>query len=252
MTVRFFLFLQVSYNVDDVTGKQNHIRNEVFVMRQKHKCNMMVTALLTLASIAFTVIVKAVDVQPIGPEQSRVGLAALNRFMSDLLGVNLFWYHVTDMIGLAAIAVAFCFALVGLLQLLKRKSIKKVDKSILALGVFYIVTIVFYVGFEICAVNFRPILMEGRLEASYPSSHTMIVYCIMASAIVQFHILCRRRRARMVFDTASVIIIAVTVIGRLISGVHWFSDIIGGLLIGSALVMGYYTAAVRLERRDCQ
>lgn len=211
-------------------------------MRKQTKRSFLLTGLLCLASIAFTLLVQTVDVQPIGPEQSMVGFATINRFLFQQTGFQPFWYAVTDWIGILALLTAAGFAITGLAQLIHRRSLQKVDRSLLLLGGFYILTAAVYVLFEICVVNYRPVLIGGTLEASFPSSHVMFVYCIMATAMMQFHHLVKSRAARAAFDAFAVIVIAVTVIGRFLSGVHWFTDLLGGLLIGSALILLYRSA----------
>lgn len=199
----------------------------------------------------FTVIVTTVDVKPIGPEQSYVGLASLNQFVFELFGVNLLWYTITDWLGVVAILFAFGFAALGLIQLIKRKSLLKVDLSILILGAFYVLVIAFYLIFENVIINYRPIILHTSLEASYPSSHTMIVICIMATAMLQFHrLLAKHRTWLVVLDCISVLLIAVTIGGRLISGVHWFTDIVAGIILSSALVMLYYSVITHTEQRN--
>lgn len=199
--------------------------------------------------VIFTVLVITFDVRPIGPEQSKVGFSAINQFLFQLFGVHLFWYNMTDWIGVVAIAFAFGFAIVGLCQLIKRKSIRKVDRELLVLGGFYLLVIACYIFFECVIINYRPVLLGTSLEASYPSSHTMIVTCIMATVPIQFRKLWpEKKKLCLGMDVAACLLIVITVIGRLVSGVHWFTDIVGGLLLSSALV-ALYCAATALLRK---
>ena len=152
----------------------------------KNKNNLFVSGISGLLVMILIVLVRFVDVRPIGPEGTSIGLSRLNGFFFRLSGVNILWYHITDWLGVAAILVAFLFAMAGFVQLIKRRSILKVDHEILALGGLYIVVIGLYVLFEIVIVNYRPIIMPDGIhpEASFPSSHTMLVCVIMGSAIM--------------------------------------------------------------------
>lgn len=202
--------------------------------------------------ILFTVLVKYVDVQSIGPEGSSVGLASLNGIVCNVIGFHPFWYHLTSYLGILCILIAFCFAALGAAQCFARKSLWKVDWILFLLCAFYILVIVIYVFFENVIVNYRPVILEEGLEASYPSTHTMLSICIMATALpLCDHFFHRNRRLMNLCRVVSILIIFFTVIGRLLSGVHWFTDIIGSLFLSSALVMLFYAAyeyvAYRLE-----
>lgn len=197
-------------------------------------------AALWAAFLLFTSLLTCVDVQPIDPQGSAVGFATVNGWAFRLLGVHLLWYHITDWLGVVAIVIAFAFAVTGLCQWVKRRSLRKVDRHILALGGFYLVVIACYIFFEMVVINCRPILMDGNLEASYPSSHTMIVVSIMATAAMAFRTLCPQKKGWcLAVDIFGAVVISVTVMGRLISGVHWLTDIVGGLLLSAALVVSY-------------
>ena len=220
-------------------------------MESKSKKLFGITAGLFLLFIVFTMMVLLVDVQPVGPEGSKVGLATINQSVFGCLGVNLLWYEITDWLGLIAVLFALGFAVLGLVQLVKRKNLWKVDYEIILLGMFYILVAVIYLFFEIAIVNYRPVMMDNSLEASYPSSHAMIVICIMATAMIEFRKLFADKKAlRAVLNTVSAAIILITVIGRLLSGVHWFTDIIAGVLLSSALVMLYYSSVIYIDEKQ--
>ena len=191
--------------------------------------------------VLWTVLICFVDVQAIGPEGSSVGFSTINGFIHELTGVNWFLYTVTDWLGLVPIGVAFGFAVLGLVQWIKRKSLLKVDRSILALGGFYIVVMAVYILFEIVVINYRPTLINGYLEASYPSSTTMLVMCVMPTAMMQLRTRIKNDKFRRCIMLAIAVFIAFMVIGRLVSGVHWFTDIIGGALLSTAIVLMYYS-----------
>ena len=180
-----------------------------------------------------------IDVRPIGPEDSAVGFATINAFFHNLTGTNMLLYNITDWLGLIPIAVMLGFALLGLCQWINRRSLQKVDYSVFVLGGFYIVVMSVYVLFEVLAVNYRPVLINGYLEASYPSSTTMLVMCIMPTAIMQFNSRIKSSSIRNFLSVVITAFIIFMVVGRLISGVHWLSDIIGGILISAGLVLMY-------------
>ena len=156
-------------------------------------------------------------------------------------------YIITDWLGLVPIVTALSFAILGLVQLIKRKSLLRVDYSILALGVFYIAVIVIYVLFEIVVINYRPILIDGVLESSYPSSTTILVMTIMPTAVMQLKCRIKNLIFKRILFVVACIFTAFMVIGRLLSGVHWVSDIIGGLILSIGLVLMYYS----LSRIKC-
>ena len=205
-------------------------------MKKKKLC----IAIALLSSFAlWTALVSLADVQAIGPEGSVVGFATLNGSVHKLTGVNWILYTATDWLGLVPIAVALGFAVLGLAQLTSRKCLWRVDRSILALGIFYVVVIVAYLFFEAVVINYRPVLIDGRLEASYPSSTTMLVMCVMPTAAIQLNARIKNNRLRRIAITSIVAFTAFMVMGRLVSGVHWVTDIVGGALLSAGLVEGY-------------
>ena len=194
--------------------------------------------LLTVILIA---LVRLVDAAPIGAQGTSIGLSHLNQFVFDLFGVNILWYNITDWLGVAAVLTGFVFAVTGLVQLIKRRSLLKVDREILSLGGLYIVVIGLYLFFENVIINYRPIIMPDNTspEASFPSSHTMLVCVIMGSAAMLINRYIRNKPLNRILRAVCYVIIGVTVVGRLIAGVHWFTDILGGILISVTLLSLY-------------
>jgi membrane-associated phospholipid phosphatase len=194
---------------------------------------------LSVLFMLYTMLIQHIDVKPIGPNGSAVGFASVNEWVHDLFGVNWMLYTITDYLGLVPIFVVLGFAALGLSQLLRRKSLFRVDSSILVLGGFYLLVMGAYLFFEYYRVNYRPVLVDGILETSYPSSTTMLVLCVMSTAVMQFRSLICKKMIKNSVTVALTVFTAFMVIGRLVSGVHWLTDILGGVLLSAALVMLY-------------
>ncbi|MBQ8763870.1 MAG: phosphatase PAP2 family protein [Clostridia bacterium] len=200
------------------------------------------------AFVLWTVAVQFIDVRTIGPNGSSVGFATINGFVHKLTGVHMSLYNVTDWLGLVPIFVAMGFALFGFAQWIKRKHLSKVDYSIFVLGGFYIAVMAVYVLFEMITVNYRPVLINGILEKSYPSSTTLIVMCVMPTAIMQFNSRIKNTALKKTMSFLITAFIVFMVIGRLVSGVHWFTDIIGGALLSAGLIALYrYAISLNLK-----
>lgn len=202
--------------------------------------------ILLIISVIFTILVMNYDVGP-GIMGTTIGFHTLNQAVFSVLGTSDFWYSITQVFGIIAILVIACFAIVGIVEAVQRKSLLKVDKSIIALGVFYVVVLILYVFFEVFVINYRPIPMENGLEASFPSSHTMLISCVMVTAMYQFHRLIKNKVLRYCSYAVAITITALTIIGRLLSGVHWFTDILAGILISATLIVFYYAVALKLD-----
>ena len=206
----------------------------------KNNRKTLYTAICMLVGfVLWTISIQFIDIQVIGPQGSSVGFATLNQFIHNLTGVNTILYTITDWLGLVPFGFAMGFALVGFIQLIKRKHILKVDFDILALGGFYIVVFAIYIFFELYVVNYRPILINGILEASYPSSTTMLAMCIMPTTIMQFNNRIKNETLKKLISLSIIVFILFMVIGRILSGVHWITDIIGGAILSCGLVMLY-------------
>jgi len=209
-------------------------------MKKERRKMLCIAVCMFAAFLLWTIAICLVEVEAIGPQGSTVGFATLNKFVHNLTGVHMQLYVITDWLGLVPLIFVIGFALLGLVQWIQRKHIGQVDRSILALGGFYVVVMAAYIFFEHVVVNYRPVLINGILEASYPSSTTLLVLCVMLTAIMQLR--CRIKnpmRNRCVTYTITAFV-AFMVIGRLVSGVHWITDIIGSVLLSLSLVALYY------------
>lgn len=196
---------------------------------------------LFVTFVLWTVSVCLIDVKDIGANETSVGLSTINSFIHNLTGVNMLYYTITDWLSIIPLLIVAIFGILGLYQWIARKNLLKVDFDILTLGGFYIATFLAYLLFEKVVINYRPILINGVTEPSYPSSTTVLVMCVMLTATMQFE-----HRIKNILLKRCVISLAFTftvfmVVFRFVSGVHWFSDIVGGALLSSSLVMMYYS-----------
>ena len=199
--------------------------------------------------VIYTVSLTVVDLQPIGPQGSWVAYAGLNKAVHELFGVHMILYHITDWAGVVAIFVAVGFAVLGLIQWIQRKHILKVDSNLLALGVFYIVVFGVFVFFEYHVINRRPVLINGYLEASYPSSTTMLAMCVLPTAMMQFRQYIRKMWLRNTVNILCGVFTAFMVLGRLVCGVHWFTDILGGMIFSAGMIF-LYTGVMNMLKQS--
>ena len=193
---------------------------------------------ITLFSL-WTILIQTIDVEPVGLNNSNVGFATFNLWFHRLTSVNLSIYNITDWLGLVPIFICIIFAVLGLFQLIKRKSLFKVDIDIIILGVYYIIVVLGYLIFEIIPINYRPITINGFVEASYPSSTTLLVLSVMPTLVFQIYQRINSLTIKRLVFIFSVVFSAFMVIGRLVSGVHWFTDIIGSVLLSTGLFYIY-------------
>ena len=208
-------------------------------MKKENQRNFCIATCMLSAFLLWTAAIQFIDVGAIGPQESTVGFATINRFVHNLTGVHMSLYTITDWLGLVPLMFVMGFGILGLVQWIKRKHLLKVDYNILVLGGFYIVVMAVYVIFEMVVVNYRPVLINGYLEASYPSSTTMLVMCVMPTAIMQFNVRIKNDVFKRCVTSVIISFIIFMVIGRLVSGVHWFTDIVGGALLSAGLVLLY-------------
>ena len=218
-------------------------------MKRNEKRILLLGVFLVVAFVVWTALIVWVDVQPLGQNGTNIGFATFNQWFHKLTGVHMTIYTITDWLGLIPVFVCMVFGVVGLLQLIKRRSLLKVDYDILALGIYYMVVIFGYLIFEMIPINYRPILMEGVMEASYPSSTTLLVLSVMPTLVFQTNQRMQNCVIKKVIAICTTLFLAGMVIGRLIAGVHWFTDIVGGVLLSAGLFY-IYKAVVLLGRKE--
>ena len=208
-------------------------------VKNNSKRELMSGLVLLADFIVWTILIQYIDVQRAGPNETEVGLATLNVWFHQMTGVHMLIYTITDWLGLVPVIICMCFGVLGFVQLVKRKSLLKVDPDIILLGAYYVMVILGYLLFEMVPINYRPVLIDGNLEASYPSSTTLLVLSVMPTLKFQVD----RRVASAILRKATTAFVtafsAFMVIGRLISGVHWATDIIGSVFLSSGLFMVY-------------
>lgn len=220
-------------------------------MKKNGKSVLFLGIMLIVAFVVWTALIQIVDVQPIGQNGTDIGFASFNRWFHKLTGVHMAIYIITDWLGLIPLFVCMIFGGIGFVQLVKRRSLFKVDYDIIFLGIYYVVVIFGYLIFEMIPINYRPILIEGFLEASYPSSTTLLVLSVMPTLVFQVN---RRFKNTVVKKTISILTIifsAFMVIGRLVSGVHWFTDIVGSFMLSAGLFCIYKAVVLLCYKEEC-
>lgn len=190
-----------------------------------------------------------VDVQPVGVNGTVVGFATLNCSFHNMTGVNMTIYYITDWLGLVPLFCCMIYGAVGFVQLLQRKSLLKVDIDILLLGVYYVIVIFGYLIFEMIPINYRPILIDGIMEVSYPSSTTLLVLSVMPTVIFQVDRRIKNRVVRRIITPSIILFSLFMLIGRTVAGVHWLTDIIGSVFLSAGLFLIYYANVLRIDKK---
>ena len=192
--------------------------------------------MLFIVSLAFTLSVKFFDVSAIGPESGKVGFSKVNGAFHDTFGYNSLLHNATEYLGYAGAIFPLFFFCLGIYQLFKRKSLKKVDSCIYVAGAFYVLLILAYEFFELLAINCRPVIIDNVIEPSYPSSHTFLTICFCLSTIAINSLAYKKKAWTIPMNICAWVLMIIIPVGRLFSGVHWLTDIIGGVLIALTLV----------------
>ena len=216
-------------------------------MKKNGKKQLITGVSFMLVFVIWTCLIQKVDVLPVGQKGTDVGFAAFNCWFHKLTGVHMGLYTITDWLGLVPVFVCIVFGGIGLWQLIKRKNLFKVDTDLIYLGIYYVIVIFGYLFFEMCPINYRPILIEGILEASYPSSTTLLVLSVMPTLVLQANRRIENRYLKRIIYAFTIVFSVFMVIGRLVSGVHWFTDIMGAVFLSTGLFYLYKAVVLILS-----
>ena len=208
-------------------------------MKINGKKSLLLGLIFIIVFVVWTVLIQIIDVQPTGINATNVGFAAFNTWFHSLTGVDMILYAVTDWLGLVPIFICLAFGVLGFCQMIKRKSLLKVDSDIILLGCYYVIVVLCYLIFEMIPINYRPILINGVAEASYPSSTTLLVLAVMPTLPFQVNRRLKNETVKKIITVLTITFSAFVVIGRLVSGVHWVTDIIGSLFLSIGLFYTY-------------
>ena len=218
-------------------------------MKKNGKNELILGCILLTAFACWTWMIQCIDVQSIGVNGSEVGFAALNSRFHELTGVHMLLYVMTDWLGVVPLFVCAVFGGIGLVQLIKRRSLFKVDHDLVFLGIYYVIVIFGYLIFEMIPINYRPILIEEVMEASYPSSTTLLVLSVMPTLVFQVKRRMKNTVTRNTIVIFSILFSVFMVVGRMISGVHWFTDIVGSVMLSTG-VFYIYKAVVLFYQKE--
>ena len=208
-------------------------------MKKNGKRLQLLGVIFVIAFVVWTLLIQVVDVQPVGQNGTNIGFATFNCWFHKMTGVHMTIYIITDWLGLVPLFVCLLFGWIGFCQLIKRRNLFKVDCDIIFLGIYYVIVILGYFIFEMVPINYRPILIEGFMEASYPSSTTLLVLSVMPTLILQANRRLENAKVKNMIGILTILFSAFMVIGRLVSGVHWFTDIVGSILLSTGLFLIY-------------
>ena len=208
-------------------------------MKETGKKNLKFGMIFMMAFIIWTFLIQTVDVKPAGQNGTDIGFATINCMFHKITGVHMAIYTITDWLGLVPIFICLIFAGIGFMQLVKRRDLRKVDTDIVVLGIYYIIVIFGYLLFEMIPINYRPVLIEGILEASYPSSTTLLVLSVMPTLYFQAKRRMKDGAGVKIVCAFSILFSLFMVVGRTVAGVHWLTDIVGSILLSAGLFLIY-------------
>jgi undecaprenyl-diphosphatase len=172
-----------------------------------------------------------VDKAVIAESGKEVGLSHINNLVSYSYKENIDF--MTDLLMYITFTVVVFEAGLGLYQLIKGKSLFKVDIEIIIFGIALVVMVALWLLFDyVIKINVRP---THEAEGSFPSTHVLITTFL---ALASHAFICyqyENKFAKYGSLLIAVSIIALVLFGRVASGMHYITDVTGGLFLGLAL-----------------
>ena len=217
-------------------------------MKKQGYIYLIVACVLLAAFIALTICLLFVDVRAAGESGAEVGFATINQKVWQAIGQSAAALTVSEVCGLCMIAAVGAFGITGLVQVIRRKGFLRADKELYVMAGGLVLLAAAYVFFEIFVVNCRPVLDGGELAASYPSSHAMLATAVAGMGMAYLH--SRQRKGVLINVLIGLLngVSVATVACRLLGGVHWLSDIVGGVLLGMVIVYAYRAVCSLIAR----
>ena len=142
------------------------------------------------------------------------------------------WELITNIILILSLIALGAFAVLGLVQWIKRKSLKKVDKQLRWFPLPLALMAATYVVFDKFLpkfFDFMPTRPNGSGEPSFPSTHVMIVATIFFITTIILPKYIKNKVVRIILELLMVIGLALTCTGRVMANMHTPIDVLGGI-----------------------
>ena len=164
----------------------------------------------------------------------------MNDAIFEFFGFNQTWKTITDILLIGVLALVAVLAVCGLVQLIKRRSLKAVDAELTAMiPSLALVAVIYYVFEKVWILNYRPVLVNGLAEPSFPSTHALITTTVLGMLVFALPKYIKSRKLRVLIDVALIAVILVMAFGRVASGMHWATDALAGVIFGFDLALVY-------------
>lgn len=190
----------------------------------------IIISILWLILLIFTILVSFVDVKIYNVTNTEIGLYSLNKiFLVNSINSN-YINIISNGIFLICLLVIILMLLLITFEYFKTK---KINKNNLNFIIHFLIMVLIWIIFDkILIINYRPILINGNIEGSYPSTHVMVSTFVLLFLSDKLKKIFKNDK---IFYIISIGLIIIQSISRILLTMHWFTDIIGGLLIGCLL-----------------